>query len=64
VEGILQCRSCLARAAAKEDTGRWRSAGAVLPTLVLLPLAWLLSALTLFGFVSLLGLVAEWTREI
>jgi hypothetical protein len=63
VEGILHCRSCLAKVA--EDGGRrgWRSGPAVIPALLIAPIAWAAAALALVSLVSLLGFVAEWARK-
>ncbi len=63
VEGILHCRTCLAKVADAGARGGWRSASAVIPALLLGPLAWLATSLALIGFVSLLGLVSEWARK-
>ena len=41
VDGILHCRACLASKASAEARPPWRSLSAVLPALVLTPLAWL-----------------------
>jgi hypothetical protein len=62
VEGILHCRSCLAKVAEAGERQGWRSGPALIPALLLLPLAWAATALALVGFVSLLGLLAEWAR--
>jgi hypothetical protein len=41
LDGVLQCRSCLDRRRAAGGKVRWRSAGAVFPAVLLVPLAWL-----------------------
>ena len=56
VDGILRCRSCLAGTAGLAAPIRWRSASALAPAAVLLPLAWLAAS---FAFYSLaVGIVA------
>ena len=64
VEGILHCRACLAKVVRGAEGRGWRSLSAVLPALLLAPLAWLATALALAGFVSLLHAVAEWVRSV
>jgi hypothetical protein len=63
VDGILHCRTCLANVAREAARRGWRSSRAVLPAVLLAPLAWAATALALYSFVSLLGLVAEWARK-
>jgi hypothetical protein len=63
VDGILHCRSCLEKFFGAGERRGWRSAGAVVPALLLAPLAWGATALALVGFVSLLGVLAEWMRN-
>jgi hypothetical protein len=63
VEGILHCRSCLAKVVDAGAGRGWRSGPAVIPALLLAPLAWVATTLALVSLVSLLGLVAEWTRK-
>jgi len=63
VEGILQCRQCLAAAAAPGAKKAWRSRGAVLPALVLAPLTCLLLAYVLQGTAEVVAfLAARWAR--
>ncbi len=50
VEGILQCRSCLeARVRKGAAHTAWRSASAVLPAILLMPLAWAAVGYGLYG---------------
>jgi hypothetical protein len=59
VDGILHCRECLARAAAGDRRRSWRSWSAVIPTLSLVPVAYLAVAYALQGLVTILALLAS-----
>ena len=63
VDGILHCRACQVSAVAAPDRPRWRSLSAVLPALVLLPVAWGAVTLLLQGLAGALALVGSWLRE-
>jgi hypothetical protein len=63
VDGILRCRDCLPRAAPTAETRtRWRSLPAVVPALLLTPLAYLVVAYGLYGLAAGLALVESWRR--
>jgi hypothetical protein len=58
VEGILHCRECLAKKAEPARRRSWRSLSAILPALVLAPVAYLALALVLQGFLAGVAFVA------
>jgi hypothetical protein len=62
VDGILRCRDCLPRAAARlaAPTSRWRSLPAVGPALLLWPLAYLVVAFGLYGLAASITLLQTW----
>jgi hypothetical protein len=63
IDGILQCRQCLAAATARPARRAWRSRSAVLPALVLAPVGCLLLAYVLQGAAEAVAfLAARWGR--
>lgn len=59
VEGILHCRECLAKKAAPAARRSWRSLSALVPALIVAPVAYLALAFVLQGLVAGLAFVAS-----